>query len=228
MGDIVIVMPADNAGIKVGYLAGKFPGKVGHLCSPRKGGRMPNGPYDFLPYALDNGRFAAGVEWSEEEWIATLNWARLSGLCPRWALVPDFVGDREATLREWGVYSDRVAAYGWPLAFAVQDGMVPSDVPSEANVVFVGGSTEWKWRTLRMWCGSFPRVHVGRVNSYERLWQCEDARAESCDGTGWFRGDHGSGKPWRSLLAYMYESTRVKPRLRQGELEEGLLTQEVA
>ena len=32
-------------------------------------------------------------------------------------------------------------------------------------------------------------MHVGRVNTERRLWQCARLGAESCDGTGFFRGD---------------------------------------
>jgi hypothetical protein len=62
-----------------------------------------------------------------------------------------------------------------------------SDVPYNADIVFIGGSTSWKWRTLRTWTGAFPRVHVGRVNSRRLLEMAENCGAESCDGTGWFR-----------------------------------------
>jgi hypothetical protein len=39
----VIVMPGDNTGINVGWLAGRYPGKIGHLYSPRPH-RNPTGP----------------------------------------------------------------------------------------------------------------------------------------------------------------------------------------
>lgn len=213
----MIVMPGDNTGIRVGLLAGRYPGKVGHLYSPRPH-RNPTGPFEELPFALDNGAFAGGESWDEARWLALLDWAKLSGHRPLWALVPDVVGDRLRTLRRWNLYAPKLAEYGWPLAFAVQDGMTPDDVPAPACVVFVGGSTEWKWQTVRTWCKEFRRVHVGRVNSYRRLWQCHDAGAESCDGTGWFRGDHGSGRPWRGLLAYFDESTGRRSRPEQMEL----------
>ena len=88
---------------------------------------------------------------------------------------------------------------------AVQDGMEPGDVPAEAGVVFVGGSTEWKWRTVRDWCDAFDRVHVGRVNTNGKLWECHEAGAESCDGTGWFRGDQ---RQLRGLIAYLERSSQ--------------------
>jgi hypothetical protein len=207
-------MPGDNTGINVGWLAGRYPGQVGHLYSPRPR-RNPSGPFEYLPFALDNGSFAGGESWDQSRWLALLDWAKLSGFRPLWALVPDVVGDRSGTLRRWNSYAPRLSEYGWPLGFAVQDGMTPNDVPSQATVVFVGGSTRWKWRSLQTWCKEFRRVHVGRVNSYRRLWECHDAGAESCDGTGWFRGDHGSGRPWHGLLAYFEEATGRRPRPQQ-------------
>lgn len=206
-------MPANNTGIEVGYLAGRYPGRIGHLFSPG----AQRGPYSFIPYALDNERFSAwssGKPWDEAKWVRMLDWAKLSGQRPLWALVPDVVADRDATLADWRKYAPQLARYGWPLAFAVQDGMTKSDVPSDADVVFVGGSTEWKWRTVRTWCGEFERAHVGRVNTYRRLWDCHDAGAESGDGTGWTRGDQ---RQIRGLKAYLEESTNGG-RVRQMEM----------
>lgn len=209
-------MPASATGIRVGYLAGRYPGRIGNLYGPRD----RKGPFEFLPYALDNRAFGAhlsGEEWSPQEWVAMLEWAKLSGQRPLWALVPDVVADRERTLRNWDTYAPKLEPYGWPMAFAVQDGMTPADIPAAAAVVFVGGSTEWKWKTVRMWCEAFPRVHVGRVNSYRRLWECHDAGAESCDGTGWFRGDQQSRRKLPALAQYLEESTNGG-RVRQMEL----------
>jgi hypothetical protein len=213
----VIVMPANTTGIRTGYLAGRFPGKIGHLFSPG----AQSGPYEFADYALDNGAFSAythGKEWDEAGWIKLLEWAKLSGQRPRWALVPDVVADRNGTLQRWEKYAPIAARYGWPLAFAVQDGMVPADVPKEAEVIFVGGSTQWKWDTVRDWCDAFERVHVGRVNSYRRLWECHEAGAEGCDGAGWFRGDLFAPRKWPALLAYLEESTSGLRRRKHEQL----------
>jgi hypothetical protein len=208
----MIVMPANNTGIVIGWLAGRFPGGIGHLFSPG----AQRGPFQFMPYALDNGAFAAGDAWEEAPWFDLMEWAKLSGQRPLWSIVPDVVADRLRTLRKWNLYAPQLQKYGWPLAFAVQDGMVAADVPSGADVVFVGGSTEWKWATAEMWCKEFPRVHVGRVNTYRRLWDCHDWGAESCDGTGWTRGDQRQA---RGLLAYLEESTGMRTRSQQSRLE---------
>jgi len=207
----MLVMLANNTGSDVGYLAGMYPGKVGHLYSPG----AQRGPKWYLPYALDNERFTAGPDWSEAKWRKMLDWAKLSGQRPLWALVPDVVGSRSGTIEDWAKYAPILKTYGWTLAFAVQDGMRAEDVPADAEVVFVGGSTEWKWRTYQMWCREFPHVHIGRVNTYRRLWDCHDAGAKSCDGTGFVRGDQ---RQLRGLFAYMDESSGSKIRQTQGSL----------
>lgn len=160
-------------------MAGKYPGRIGSLLSP---GRWKN-PVTFAPYALDNGAFKG---FNAEKFIGLCEKARFQKPAPIWVVIPDCVGDMAKTNQMYCEWIDRVKSYGWPVAFAVQDGMTPSDVPP-CDVVFVGGTFEWKWRNLKTWTANFKRVHVGRVNTERHLWQAQDAGAESCDGTGWFR-----------------------------------------
>lgn len=210
----MLVMPANNTGIQVGYLAGRYPGMIGHLYGP--GGAC--GPFGFMPYGLENGRYPAWEkkrEWDRGAFVALLDRYRYCGHRPLWAAVPDVVTDRAATLASWAEWVPLLRPYGFPLAFVVQDGMAAADVPAAADVVFVGGSTEWKWRTLRRWCADFPRVHVGRVNGYSGLWQCHDAGAESCDGTGWFRGDQ---QQLDGLYRYLAEASGERRRPTQAGL----------
>jgi hypothetical protein len=126
-------------------------------------------------------------DWNEDEWRALLVWAAMSGIPPLWCVVPDVVGNREETLERWHQYAHAVKAYGWRCAFAAQDGMTFDDVPDNECVVFLGGSTEWKESAIEPWCRRFPgRVHVARVNGWDRLVKCWRAGAISVDGTGWF------------------------------------------
>jgi hypothetical protein len=183
----VIVMPSNNTGAHARELSATYPGRIGNLLSPG-GWRAPINEC----YALDNGRYpawASGKEWGEAEYLAFLLKAAAHEVAPQWALVPDCVGDCLGTLREWERWAPQLKEMGWPLAFAVQDGMVKENVPTDAEVIFIGGTTGWKRRTLFQWCNSFPRVHVGRINTKRWLWECHKAGAESCDGTGWYRGD---------------------------------------
>jgi hypothetical protein len=213
----MIVMPSNWSKAIVHYWGGAYPGALGHLYSPGS----QRGPWPWLPYALDNGRFACwakGAEWDEVAYTALLEWAhlaRMRGQAPLWALVPDVVADREGTLREWDRWVPLLKSFKFPIAFAVQDGMLKEDVPTEADVVFVGGTTAWKWLQLPYWCQHFPRVHVGRVNSYRRLVFAERCGAESVDGTGWGRGDQVQ---LGGLVQYLRECAGEQPRV----VQEGL------
>ncbi len=180
----MMVMPADNSGFLVGWLAATYPGRMGWLLNATC---WRQNPRPEMPWAMDNGAFGAWAqkrEWNEAEFYAQA----LMPWCPAplWVAVPDVVMDRSATLANWNRHAPRLTDR--TLAFVVQDGMTAADVPTGASVVFVGGSTKWKWETVRGWCNDFPRVHVGRVNTERMLWMAHECGAESCDGTGWFRG----------------------------------------
>lgn len=210
----MIVMPANNGGLVVGWLAGRFPGRIGHLYSP--GGLART--HAWLPFALDNGAFSAWINktaWDEAAFLGMLDRVAAGPHQPLWVLVPDVVADRDGTLRMWDKWCARLANYRWPLAFAVQDGMQSDDVPQEAAVVFVGGSTEWKRATMHGWCADFPRVHVGRINTERWLWECHEAGAESCDGTGWLRGDQAQ---LQGLISYLERSAAGKGNPMGGSL----------
>jgi hypothetical protein len=192
------VMPANSTGWFFHCLA-RETGKLGHLYSPGAN----RGPWPWFPYALDNGAFGCwdmqDNEFSDEKWSAMfpkwqalVYWAASAAQRPLWAIVPDVPGDKARTLDRYSMNVQTVIDAEIPPAIAVQDGMTPDDVRSLAlrpQVVCIGGTTEWKWSTVEMWCKEFKRVHVLRCNSPEKLQYLEQLGAESCDGTGWNRGD---------------------------------------
>jgi hypothetical protein len=180
----MIIMPSNNTGFDAGRLFGMFPNRMAHLHNPDS----IREPKQGIPWALDNGVFGAftsGKEWNEEPLYQFMD--AYAAWKPMWVVVPDSVGNAEKTIRMWHQHSPALKAFGVPLAFAAQDGMATEDVPEDADIVFVGGSTSWKWKSLPMWTSHFERVHVGRVNSRRLLEIAEENGAESCDGTGWFR-----------------------------------------
>lgn len=183
-----MVLVANNSGREARRLAATYPGRVGHLYGP--GGWR--GPWPEFPYALDNGAFPAfarGVAWDEAAFLKLCERAAVAPIAPRWIAVPDVVCDRDRTLASWRRWAPVLTErYGWPLAFVVQNGMTAADVPEDAAVVFVGGDIVWKRETAAYWRSVHPRIHVGRVNGERDLWRYHRAGAESCDGTGWFRG----------------------------------------
>jgi hypothetical protein len=211
----MIVMIANNSGREARRLAAKFPGRIGHIYGPA-GWR---GPFPEFPYALDNGAFPAfrhGRPFDVGAYNALVTRAVATPIPPRWIAVPDVVLERDATIASWHRWAAHLRQFGWPLAFVVQNGMTASDVPPSADLVFVGGSTEWKWETVRYWCEHFPRVHVGRVNTERLLWQAHRAGAESCDGSGWFRGDRSQ---LDGLWYYLADSSDLPHDAAHGPLQ---------
>ena len=209
------------------YLAGRYPGSVGLLLGPSYFHKTPIDPW--MPFALDNDEFSAwrdGKPWDVGGWSEMLATVRVSHKTPRWVLVPDAVGDREKTLENWERYSNAASVLKAPLAFAVQDGMTPDDVPSNADVVFVGGTDGWKFPNLPMWTSHFQRVHCARVNAIEMFEACERLGCESIDGTGWFRDTarfpriqrfiEGHRNQTPELITYGTRTTARIPFLTQG------------
>jgi hypothetical protein len=208
-----MVLVSNQTGLEIGYLAGRYPGAIGHLYSP--GGQR--GPWAWMPYALDNGAWPAyknGRPWDETEWRWLLRWAQCSGQQPLWAVVPDVVGEREATLERWHKYVGVVRAHGFRPALALQDGMTFDDVPDAECILFVGGSTEWKLAAIGPWCERFPgRVHVARVNTMHRLLRCWHSGVISIDGTGWFRRGNGGANQAGDLRRFLAETATTRDRV---------------
>lgn len=171
------------------YWAGRYPGSVGVLIGPSYGKKVPVDAW--MPFVLDNDAYTCWRDkkpWSVEAWRQMLDWIGLTRLQPLWAAVPDVVANRNETLENWPRYRDEIKERGWDAAFCVQDGMVPDDVPADADVVFVGGSDGWKFPNLSQWTENFPRVHCARVASRKMIEACENLGCESIDSTAWFRG----------------------------------------
>lgn len=148
----MVVMPSNNSGLQVGYLAGKYPGRLGWLIGPGGWRKPPS----WMPVALDNGAFGAWSKnqpWDERAWWNLLSEATRVCL-PLWAIVPDVVMDKDATIESWHKWESvlRDEFPNLPLAMAVQDGMTPSDVPAGAQWIFVGGATRGKCAASR--CGA--------------------------------------------------------------------------
>ena len=181
----------------VHHWAGKYPGKIGALYSPSYWSK----PRFYFPYVLDNGCY---TNWQPQEWVMMLYKA---WKChhPLWAVVPDVVGDAAATMEMWHEWFPIVGAYGFNLAFVAQDGLEPKDVPKNAVACFIGGTTEWKLENAHRFKGVCSWLHVGRVNTIDRLLWAEEIGADSIDGTGWFRGsvNNPKNKQFKDLFRYL-------------------------
>lgn len=157
-------------------------GDLGQLVTPNEGRR----PLPGVEFGADNGCFSKNYV-GDDRWFAWLD------SLPRehclFATAPDVVGDAQATLARSLPWLPQIRALGFPAAFVAQDGLEDLVVPWDwFDVLFIGGSTEWKLSEhARMTAAGAKRrgksVHMGRVNSGLRWGIAEFFGCDSCDGT---------------------------------------------
>ncbi|MGY4831841.1 hypothetical protein ACVNIS_24925 (plasmid) [Sphaerotilaceae bacterium SBD11-9] len=146
-------------------------------------------------YALDNGAWTAYQNGEPFDEAAFSRAVDKMGERADFVVVPDIVAGGLASLDYSLGWLQRLRGLGAPMALAVQDGMTPADVApylgagrEKAQLIFVGGTTEWKLATLTQWVtlakASRVWVHVGRVNTMQRVRLCVTAGAASFDGSG--------------------------------------------
>jgi hypothetical protein len=154
-------------------------------------------------YAIDNGAWRAFIEWGAGRAAENLLDLDLFyglvgqlGLGADFIVAPDIVGegDRSLALTLEHLPRIRELAPGVPILIGVQDGheegwarkSIEALIGPEIGV-FVGGSTEWKERTMPLWCAMAEAhlawSHVARVNTARRIALCAAAGAKSFDGT---------------------------------------------
>jgi hypothetical protein len=160
---------------------------------------------DYAAWAADNGQYTTkpGSAPTDEEWFAWLETAvEVAGAegC-LFATAPDVlqvievegkpvvIGDAAATLERSRPWLARIRELGIPAALVAQDGVEELDIPwDEFDVLFLGGSTEWKIGpaaerlTLEAKARGI-RVHMGRVNSKKRLVLAGGWGVDTADGT---------------------------------------------
>lgn len=157
-------------------------GLIGYIDTPAQGNVRPVG----VAWAADNGCFGKGYP-GDAAWLAWL--AAMDPADCLFAVAPDVVGDAEATWARSAPMLPAIRALGFPAALVAQDGMERQTVDWPAfDVLFIGGSTEWK-------IGPFARalvaeakahgkgVHMGRVNSERRYRYALAIGCDSADGT---------------------------------------------
>lgn len=148
----------------------------------------------FERYAIDNGAWTAhqqGTEWDERRFLALVE---LHGPGAQFIVAPDIVGGGWRSFALSYSWLPRLEA--WPgsrVLVPVQDGLEAHEddvreVLGPRVGLFLGGTTEWKLRTMRSWGelarGAGAYFHVGRVNTARRIRLCAAAGADSFDGSG--------------------------------------------
>lgn len=159
-------------------------GTIGAIATPLQRNKL-NGA---LFWCADNSCFSSRYPGDDAfiSWLSVMQ--PLSGNC-KFATAPDIVGDASATLRRSRPFLPQIRALGYPAAFVAQDGLEKLTIPfGEFDVLFIGGSTEWKLghaaREIAAEANAHGKwVHMGRVNSYKRLQYADDIGCSSSDGT---------------------------------------------
>ena len=159
---------------------------MGFMLQPGMGNR-PN--LSETLWAADNGCYAAGDRFDYNGWLRWLaEFSTYNATC-LFAVAPDVVGNAEETIARSMPALHDIRQLGYRPALVAQDGLENLHVPwDEFDVLFVGGTTEWKlsehaYRLVQEADARGKWTHMGRVNSWRRLKAAAISGYDSADGT---------------------------------------------
>jgi hypothetical protein len=147
------------------------------------------------PWAADNDAYS---DWNEGRFLRMLGVLR-DRPGSLFVVAPDVVGDAAATLERFRCWRTRME--GLPLAFVAQDGLTPALTPwDDFGTLFVGGTSAWKLgEAARAVAVEAKRrgkwLHMGRVNTQQRLLYAHSLGCDSIDGTN-FSMYRRTNLPW--------------------------------
>lgn len=163
----------------------------GVLCEPSQWEwSMSHPPEGYNSVMLDNGAWGCFKRGTPFDEGAFLRMFRVFRDHVDFVVVPDIVEGGLSSLAFSLSWLPLLRGGNYRLLLAVQDGMQPRHVGHWLGPglgLFVGGSTEWKLGTMREWGALAKRrrcwLHIARVNSAKRIRLCQDAGADSFDGS---------------------------------------------
>ena len=161
-------------------------GALGLIITPND--RRRSAHPDGVRWAADNGCYSPR-NWTVERWWSWLVSERPNAGRCIFATAPDVVGNWPETVAQARPWLARIQTLGYPAALVLQDGATLTSVPwGSFDVVFVGGSTEWKLGSEAADLVTEARrrgvqVHMGRVNSRRRWRYAEALGCSTVDGT---------------------------------------------
>ena len=180
-------------------------GKLAYIDTPRQRNIRPAG----VIWSADNGCFGTGYP-GDDAWVAWLDKNKDDASRCLFATAPDVVGDAAATLARSLPWLPKIRELGYPAAFVAQDGLENITVPWDAfDVLFIGGSTDWKLgphaaQLAREAKVQGKHVHMGRVNSLKRYRYAMSIGCDSVDGTYL---TFGPDKNLPKLLSWLVDTT---------------------
>lgn len=160
-------------------------GVIGLLNTPKNGYVIQPG----WVWAADNGCFNEKTYVGDAKWYTWLSkFSDEQKARCLFATAPDVVGDHLATVARSTTWIPKIRELGYRAAFVAQDGMTVDSTDWDFDVLFIGGTTEFKLgNTVRDLVkeanGRRIPVHVGRVNSKKRFLTFAHLGCASADGT---------------------------------------------
>lgn len=174
---------------------------IGLMIQPGNSYHLKVDRYPF--WAADNGAFTKSAKgFDEAKFRVMLKREHLkdqAGSClfvvapDKLVVLPDgvVVGDARGTLNQFPAWAADIRDAGFPVALVAQNGLesMLHDVPwGLVDVLFIGGSTEWKLSDAARCCAVEARargkmVHMGRVNSFRRMARAAEMMCDTADGT---------------------------------------------
>lgn len=157
----------------------------GYMMTPNMGNRIPDGQAWFADSGLFSSKGERAFDLSKYlGWL--MRGDRSSNLG---VTAPDKVGDAVETLKRSIPVLPMIRELGYKAALVAQDGLEDLTVPWDLfDVLFIGGSTEWKLGAAAAGLVAEAKrrgkwVHMGRVNSYKRYKYAAGIGCDSVDGT---------------------------------------------
>lgn len=160
-----------------------FENHLGVLHTPTRGLH----PFKIFS-AADNDAFTGFNQKAYMNMLPKLVYLNVS-----WVTCPDIVGDAKETLRLYYKWQPVVSGYRLPCAFVAQDGIEDTEIPwSLLDCIFIGGTTYFKYSKVVIDLIAEAKkhkklVHVGRVNTVERIRYFFPHKPDSFDGSGYSR-----------------------------------------
>lgn len=160
---------------------------VGFFTSPRQRNHPRQAVERGMTWAADNDCF---VTYDPSAILRMLERYRGVPNC-LFVNAPDVVRNHTATLFMFWIWQPILTAYGYPVAFTLQNGVTLESIPWDyTQALFIGGDNEFKYSlTVRLIVAEANRrgkwVHNGRVNSITRIIYSRGIGCDSFDGTGY-------------------------------------------
>lgn len=161
-------------------------GRLGCISTPHQGNTyFADDGWDCI---ADNGCFSG--KWTHDHWF---RWLLDQPRSIRFAVAPDVFDPsggpcHAETLDKWRTYGPLIDRHGFTAAFVCQVGATTDNLPDDAPVLFLGGTTEWKLGPHASAITAQAKVqgrwvHMGRVNSLKRFRAARAMGCDSADGT---------------------------------------------